>query len=179
MVLSGSWTKTRERLALAELRSRLPDRPSADPNSCGYINNFAVYIRNDGKWRTFLTRYLCTLHDSLAEAGERSTMARHDTETDSCSVGKPIDSREFEPVSSRRYTVGPDEQVTVAIVCAVAAAKDVAPTELDQRLNDVVDADALQRLFASSDDGLTATFFLDGYRVTVFDGGEELIVSEE
>jgi hypothetical protein len=106
-------------------------------------------------------------------------MARHDTETDSGSVGKPIDSREFEPVSSRRYTVDQDEPVSVAIVCAVAAAKDVAPTELDQRLNDVLDADALERLVASSDDGLTATFFLDGYGVTVFDGGDEVIVSEE
>lgn len=106
-------------------------------------------------------------------------MARHDTETDSGSVRKPIDSREYEPMSSRRYTVDPEEPVDVAIVCAVAEAKDVEPTELDERLNDVVDADAFQRLFASGDDGLSATFFLDGYRVTVFDGGTELIVSED
>lgn len=105
-------------------------------------------------------------------------MARHDTETDSGSVRKPIDSSEYEPVSSRRYTVDPDEPVDVAVVCAVAEAKGVEPTDLDQRLNDVVDADAFQRFFASGDDSLSATLFLDGYRVTVFDGGEELIVSE-
>jgi hypothetical protein len=89
-----------------------------------------------------------------------------------------MDDSEFEPVSSRRYTVDPDEPVDVAVVCAVAEAKGVEPTELDQQLNDVVDADALQQLFVSSDDSLSATFFLDGYRITVFDGGEELIVSE-
>lgn len=106
-------------------------------------------------------------------------MARHDTEADCGSARKPIDAQGYEPVSSRRYTVDPDEPVDVAVVCAVAAARGVEPTELDQRLNDVVDADAFQQLFASSDDSLSATFFLDGYRVTVIEGGDELIVSEE
>lgn len=104
-------------------------------------------------------------------------MPEPDTEPDSGGVQEASRSNEFEPMSSRRYTIDPDEPLDVAIIYAVAAARGVGPMELDQPLNDVVDADALQQLFASSDGDVSATIFLDGYRVTVLDGGSELIVS--
>lgn len=106
-------------------------------------------------------------------------MPEPDTKPDSGGVQDAARPTEFEPTSSRRYTVEPDEPVDVAIVYAVAAAKGVDPMGLDQSLNEVVNADALQQLFASSDGTVSASFFLDGYRVTVLDGGRELIVSDQ
>lgn len=53
------------------------------------------------------------------------------------------------------HTISPSEPdpVCTAIVAAVADAKGVDPLDLDQRLNDVVDPDALERLFRDAHPG--------------------------
>lgn len=105
------------------------------------------------------------------------TMREPDADIDGGGVQEATRSEEFETVSTRRYSVAPDEPLDVAIVYAVAASKGVDPLGLDEQLNDVVDADALRQLFASGGESLTARFPLDGCEVTVADGGSDLIVS--
>ncbi|AGN02197.1 hypothetical protein L593_11260 [Salinarchaeum sp. Harcht-Bsk1] len=104
-------------------------------------------------------------------------MRESDANLDSGGVQEATTSESFDTVSTRRYTVGADEPLDVAIVYAVAATKGVGPMELEDPLNDVVDADALRQLFASGDESLSATIYVDGHRVTVAEGGRELIVS--
>lgn len=106
-------------------------------------------------------------------------MRNTDADLDSGGVQEATHSEEFESVSTPRYTVAPDEPLDVAIVYAIAATKGVDPTGLDQPLNDVVDADALRQLFASGDESLSATVVVDGYQVTIADGGSDVIVSDQ
>lgn len=69
-----------------------------------------------------------------------------------------------------RRTVEADELISVAIVEAVAAAAGADPSNLPEVLYDVVDADALERLFLAADDGgavASVTFPYCGHRVCV------------
>jgi|GEM_PF-6558228 len=59
-----------------------------------------------------------------------------------------------------------DERPTTRVVEAVAVASDVPPLELSPRLSDVLDPDALDRLFGSRRDG-TARFEMGGWFVEV------------
>jgi len=106
-------------------------------------------------------------------------MRESNANLDSGGVQDVTSSEAIDAVSTRRYTVGPDEPLDVAIVYAVAAMKGVGPMELENPLHDVVDADALRQLFASADESLSATIFVDGHRVSIVAGGEELIVSKQ
>lgn len=104
-------------------------------------------------------------------------MREHDTDIDSGGVQEATLRSDPDGVRTRRFSVEPGEPVDVAIVYAVAAMEGVEPTALDRPLNDVVDADALRRLFEGADRSLQATIELDGYAVRIVDGGNELIVS--
>lgn len=106
-------------------------------------------------------------------------MRESDADIDSGGVQEATGSEDFDAVSTRRYTVAADEPLDVAIVYAVSAMKGVGPTELDRPLHEVVDADALRRLFASAGEPLSATLLVDDYKVTIADGGRELIVSKK
>lgn len=110
-------------------------------------------------------------------------MPEHEPDIDTGGVQRATQSDglgtdDLETVSTQRYTVAPEEPLDVAIVYAVAAKRGVEPTQLDRPLQEVVDADALRRLFESADVSLHATILVDGHEVTVADGGRELIVSE-
>lgn len=100
-----------------------------------------------------------------------------DADMDCGGVQDATGTADVDAVSTRRFTVGPDEPIDVAIVYAIAATKGVSPTELDRPLNDVVDADALRRLFESADESLTATIRFEELEVTVVDGGQNVVVS--
>jgi hypothetical protein len=65
------------------------------------------------------------------------------------------------------------DEPSVAVVMAVAAREGVDPTELSPPLNDVVDPDALDALFAGSDDESigSLTFDYRGYSVEVRSDG--------
>lgn len=76
------------------------------------------------------------------------------------------------------YHDGPadvDRSVTERVLEAVAAAEDVSALELTPPLSDVVDPDALERLFASTDTADRALgriqFSYSGYEVTVAGDG--------
>lgn len=61
---------------------------------------------------------------------------------------------------------------SVKVVMAVAAAEGKEPTELEERLAEVIDPQSLDRLFADRASAVeTVTFTFCGYRVTVTDGG--------
>lgn len=104
-------------------------------------------------------------------------MQEHDAELERGGVQKACGPDQPDAVSTQRYSVDPDEPLDVAIVYALAAAKGAEPTEIEQPLHDVVDADALRQLFSSADETLSVTFALDGRSVTVTDGGRDVIVS--
>lgn len=72
--------------------------------------------------------------------------------------------------------VEPEESVCSAVITAVAAAKDVDPLDLDQRLNDVVDPDALDRIFGETATGRRRSaghvaFVMEGCEVVVTASG--------
>lgn len=73
------------------------------------------------------------------------------------------------------------DDLVVAIVEAVAAAKDTDPVDLDARLAEKIDLDALATAYASAsrhpDTKLTLEFTVDGCTVTVRSDGE-IAVSE-
>ncbi|ELY34215.1 HalOD1 output domain-containing protein [Halalkalicoccus jeotgali] len=72
-------------------------------------------------------------------------------------------------------TVRPDrhEEFTTAIIEAIAAAEDTDPMDLDVRISEVVDPDALNTLFAStSDRSGQFTFELAGYLICLSATGE-------
>lgn len=80
--------------------------------------------------------------------------------------------------------VDPAESVCTAVITAVANAKDVDPTELDQRLNDVIDPDALDRIFRDNGTGRGrsnghVSFLLDGYEVVVTASGQVTVKNSE
>lgn len=59
-----------------------------------------------------------------------------------------------------------DGRVATNVVRAVAAARDVDPVDLDERLHDHVDPEALDAVVRSIDDG-HVTFAVAGHRVRV------------
>lgn len=63
------------------------------------------------------------------------------------------------------------EDVTMDVVRAVADRKGVEPTDIDERLYDAVDAEALARLFAGTDRG-RVTFEFAGVSVEVTAAGD-------
>lgn len=73
------------------------------------------------------------------------------------------------PIVTRR--VEDDENLALSIVEAVAAASNVPPDELP-RLEDTIDTDALNDLFAGRSSEGRVTFRFAGYRVSVF--GDEI-----
>lgn len=71
---------------------------------------------------------------------------------------------------------GSTDSICTAVVCAVAEAKGVDPLDLEPRLHDVVDPDALERLFRSTRPSGSApygrvTFALSGCEVVVRSNG--------
>lgn len=60
-----------------------------------------------------------------------------------------------------------DSPASERVVERVAAAEGVAPTELEARLYDAVDADALDALVAGGSAGLAVEFEFRGYAVEV------------
>lgn len=78
----------------------------------------------------------------------------------------------MDPTWNRDPDAGPGEQLHWDIVTAVADTKDIEPLELDERLYDAVDPDALWQLFADRPDGTSrghghVTFTLARCEVTV------------
>lgn len=75
-----------------------------------------------------------------------------------------------------------DRSVSMAVVDAVAEAKDVSSTEVQPPLHRVVDADALNQLFRSeqvlSSGAPRVSFTYAGYEVTVR-GRDEVVVRPE
>lgn len=69
-----------------------------------------------------------------------------------------------------------DPPVSQRVVERVAAAEDVDPVELAARLQDAVDADALDALVARGSAAPTVKFVFCGHRVVV-DGGEPVTVT--
>jgi hypothetical protein len=69
------------------------------------------------------------------------------------------------------YRPSPEEALTDTVVRAVSDAKDVDPMDLDARVYDCVDPDALDRLFAPTADGSAregmVVFPMAGCRVEV------------
>jgi len=65
--------------------------------------------------------------------------------------------------------------LSVSVVEAVAEAKNVAPVDIQQPLADVVDPDALNRLFERTDGDGHVTFELADHEVTVHATGEILV----
>lgn len=75
----------------------------------------------------------------------------------------------------------PDKCLSTDIVLAVADVSGSDPTDL-RPLNDVVNVDALDNLFASEQSGVETdrvSFDYQGYRVTVYRDGEILVQSRD
>ncbi|MFC7044957.1 HalOD1 output domain-containing protein [Halobacteriaceae archaeon GCM10025711] len=81
--------------------------------------------------------------------------------------------------SRETYTTHHDmsaDDVSVSVVMAVAAVAGVDPSDLRERLSDVVDPDGLDTIFRPQEDGTSRTdghvaFPFLGYEVTVFADG--------
>lgn len=64
------------------------------------------------------------------------------------------------------------ERITTSLVCALATVEGVPPTELDVRIEDALDTDALERIFGDERHGVERLEFgIDGYAVTVRGSG--------
>ena len=77
------------------------------------------------------------------------------------------------------YVVPPNEPLSHAVVVAVAERKGIDPLELDERLYDCIDPDALDRLFTSAESDACGTvqFVMAGCHVTV--SGDRLVQVEQ
>jgi len=64
------------------------------------------------------------------------------------------------------------------VTAAIADAEGVEPSELDYRLYDYVDPDAIEQLASGPDNSWTLTFSVPNHEVTVTDGGR-VVVSDE
>lgn len=76
------------------------------------------------------------------------------------------------------------DRLNYEVVTAVADARDVDPLDLDERLHEVVDPDALWQLFADrpngvSRDGGEVTFHLAGCEVTVYGESDVEVVGPD
>jgi len=78
------------------------------------------------------------------------------------------------------YTPSAAEQLSETIVFAVAETKGVDPLELNERLYDCINPDALDRLFApvKGDSVGSVVFRMAGCRVTV-ESGRTVVVRDE
>jgi len=65
------------------------------------------------------------------------------------------------------YTSSPSEALSESVVYAVAEAKGVDPLDLDERLYECIDPDALDSLFPREQMAATVTFTMAGCRVEV------------
>lgn len=74
----------------------------------------------------------------------------------------------------------PSDEASISerVVEAVAEAKDVDPVEVTPPLNDVVDPEALDRLFESSAGNKQFVFSYDGHEVAVGAEGEVLVYTD-
>lgn len=70
-----------------------------------------------------------------------------------------------------------DTEIGVAVVDAVARAENTDPTDIESRVHDVVDADALDRCVRTGRSDLSVSFPFDGHWVVV-SGGGEIVVAE-
>ncbi len=78
-------------------------------------------------------------------------------------------------MTNQHYRIADDERVSDAVVRAVAGAEGVDPVDLDVRLYDVLDPDALDRLFRGDSTVGRVEFTYTGYEVAVHaDGRLEL-----
>lgn len=69
------------------------------------------------------------------------------------------------------------ETLSALVIRAVAATAGTRPTDLDERLADVIEVDALNDLFEPTDDGIRTAnsgvwFEFSGHRVVVYADGE-------
>lgn len=79
------------------------------------------------------------------------------------------------PSSGKQQAQTEEDDLILAIVEAVAAARDADPMTLDPSLIEQIDLDALTALYRSSQDSdasLTVEFTVDGCTVTVCGDGE-------
>ena len=60
-----------------------------------------------------------------------------------------------------------DESVSQTVIMAVAEATDVDPIDLDPRISDVIDPDALDRLFDTGQSEMRVKFAMAGCQVIV------------
>ena len=60
-----------------------------------------------------------------------------------------------------------DESVSQTVIMAVAEATDVDPIDLDPRISDVIDPDALDRLFETGQSEMRLKFAMAGCQVIV------------
>jgi len=67
------------------------------------------------------------------------------------------------------------ESLSVSVVEALAAAKGVSPVDIEQPLYDVVDPDALDRLFTDGNATARVVFGFADHEVTVHASGEILV----
>lgn len=74
-------------------------------------------------------------------------------------------------VETRSVTASDGEDIVVEVIKAMAAAKDVSCTALDFVLSDVIDTDALARLFVNNPEHapshVSLTVTIDGFHVTL------------
>lgn len=79
------------------------------------------------------------------------------------------------------HDMSADDDVSVSVVMAVAAVAGVDPSDLRERLSDVVDPDGLDTVFRPQEEGTPrtdghVTFSFLGYEVTVYaDGTIEVV----
>lgn len=79
---------------------------------------------------------------------------------------------------SFRYDEPEDQSVGISIIRAVASVSEVDPLSLQPRLYDVVDPDALEKLFNSAPGDLQITFLFGTYKVTVT-GQRDIFVRDD
>jgi len=93
---------------------------------------------------------------------------RRETRARRAIASAPVGSAGSTPVH-RTVKEGP---VSLAVVEALAEAKDVSPVEVERPLYDAVDPDAIDRLFENGIDGGRVVFTASGYEVTVTGHGD-------
>ena len=84
-------------------------------------------------------------------------------------------------VETRSIRMTHDDDIVVELVKALAAAKNVPPTALDIVLSDVLDTDALTRLFDSTPQTtgcITVTVSIDDYHVSLRTQNSERVTIE-
>lgn len=76
------------------------------------------------------------------------------------------------------HEAGGETSLSITVVEALAEAKGVSPVDIEQPLYDVVDPDALDRLFVCEDDHGTSgyvVFELSSFEITVRSNGDVVV----